>query len=335
MEFNVKKFVGDAGTLFTRAVQFTEEKLGTSEKTELDGQLETLQKRCDTTKLWTEKLVRDVDQVLTPNPGNRVEDFLLDKIERRRREARLSNLDYLGVDMVEAGNDLGAGTLYGNTLLKVGLSQQKLGALERDFASTAASVFGDPMKKFMESDMKSIMRERKLLESKRLDLDAAKSKLRKSKNAAAQQAAEQELNAAQLEFDRQSEVTRLLLEGIGPAHTAHCRHLQDFAQAQAKYFSQCNAVLQQLQKDLGSLSLQITSSDLNLSSASSTSPKQTERRKARVLCDYDSQDATELSLIAGEIIDVVSTDRNDPDYVSAERGHQSGKIPSSYLEFID
>ena len=47
--------------------------------------------------------------------GNRVEDFLMDKIERRRL-ARLSNLDYLGVDMVEAGNDLGPGTLYGYIL---------------------------------------------------------------------------------------------------------------------------------------------------------------------------------------------------------------------------
>ena len=56
--------------MFLFILQFTEEKLGTSEKTELDGQLETLQKRCDTTKLWTEKLVRDVDQVLTPNPGD-------------------------------------------------------------------------------------------------------------------------------------------------------------------------------------------------------------------------------------------------------------------------
>ncbi len=36
----------------------------------------------------------------------------MDKIERRRL-ARLSNLDYFGVDMVEAGNDLGPGTLYG------------------------------------------------------------------------------------------------------------------------------------------------------------------------------------------------------------------------------
>ena len=45
--------------------------------------------------------------------GNRVEDFLMDKIDRRRL-ARLSNLDYLGVNMVESGNDLGPGTLYGN-----------------------------------------------------------------------------------------------------------------------------------------------------------------------------------------------------------------------------
>lgn len=36
----------------------------------------------------------------------------MEKIDRRR-PTRLSSLDYLGVDMVEAGNDLGPGTLYG------------------------------------------------------------------------------------------------------------------------------------------------------------------------------------------------------------------------------
>ena len=36
----------------------------------------------------------------------------MEKIDRRRL-TKLSNLDYLGVDMVEAGNDLGPGTLYG------------------------------------------------------------------------------------------------------------------------------------------------------------------------------------------------------------------------------
>lgn len=49
--------------------KFTEEKLGTSEKTELDAHFENLSHRCDLTKSWTEKLVRDIDAVLTPNPG--------------------------------------------------------------------------------------------------------------------------------------------------------------------------------------------------------------------------------------------------------------------------
>lgn len=42
----------------------------------------------------------------------------------------------------------------GSTLLKVGLCQQKLGALERDFASSVTQVFGAPLKKFMDSDLK-------------------------------------------------------------------------------------------------------------------------------------------------------------------------------------
>lgn len=264
-----------------------------------------------------------------------MEDFLLEKIDRRRL-AKLSNLDYLGLDMVEAGNDLGPGTVYGSTLLKVGLCQQKLGTLERDFASSAAQVYSDPLKKFMESDLKSIYRERKILESKRLDLDASKNRLRKSKTSSAQQTAELEVHAAQLEFDRQSEVTRLLLEGIGPAHNAHCRFLQDFVAAQARYYSTCNAALQALQKELGSLSLQVSTSDLTMSLSSPISPgEDDECRKARVLCDYDSQDSSELSLIAGELIDVISTIPNDPDYVHAERGHKKGKVPSSYLEYID
>lgn len=47
----------------------TGEKLGTSEKTELDAHFENLAERSDTTKLWTEKLLKDTEAVLTPNPG--------------------------------------------------------------------------------------------------------------------------------------------------------------------------------------------------------------------------------------------------------------------------
>ena len=60
--------------------------------------------------------------------------------------------------------------------------------------------------------------------------------------------------------------------------------------------------MQQLQKELGALSLQVSTSDISFNNPST--PGLTERRKARVLCDYDSQDVTELSLIAGEVFKI-------------------------------
>lgn len=74
--------------------------MGTSEKTELDAQFENLAEKSDLTRQWTEKLVRDTVAVLTPNPGNRVEDFIFEKIEKKKPN-RLSNLEYLGLDMIE------------------------------------------------------------------------------------------------------------------------------------------------------------------------------------------------------------------------------------------
>lgn len=78
----------------------TEEKLGTSEKTELDSHFENLSERAECTKSWTEKVLRNTESVLTPNPGNRAEDFLFEKIEKKK-PTRLSNLEYMGLDMIE------------------------------------------------------------------------------------------------------------------------------------------------------------------------------------------------------------------------------------------
>lgn len=58
--------------------------MGTSEKTELDAHFENLWNRADTTKTCTEKLVRNTEAVLVPNPGNRIEDYVFEKIEKKR-----------------------------------------------------------------------------------------------------------------------------------------------------------------------------------------------------------------------------------------------------------
>lgn len=120
------------------------------------------------TKNATEKLVRDAESVLVPNPGNRIEDFIYEKIEKQK-PARLSNLEYLGLDMIEAGNEFGPGTAYGAALIKVGQYEQKLGQVERDFIGTAGMCFTQPLQKFLDGEMKTIIKERSLLESKRCE----------------------------------------------------------------------------------------------------------------------------------------------------------------------
>ncbi|KAF4514157.1 UNVERIFIED_CONTAM: hypothetical protein B566_EDAN019268 [Ephemera danica] len=230
--------------------------------------------RSDSTKLWTEKMLRNTEAVLTPNPGYRVEDFLLEKIEKKRPN-RLTNLEYLGLDMMEAGNVFGSSTPYGSTLIKVGQTEQKLGVTEREYIGAINQSYIMPLRKFLEGEMKTIMKERSILEGKRIDLDSCKNKLRKARSIQGQQAvkwyqnhwflttncmrtetehtilqAERELRVAQSEFDRQAEITRLLLEGISSSHASHLRCLHEMVQAQARYHAQCHATMQALASEI-------------------------------------------------------------------------------------
>ncbi|XP_068561799.1 endophilin-B2b isoform X1 [Cebidichthys violaceus] len=398
MDFNVKKLASGAGVFFTRAVQFTEEKLGQAEKTELDPHLENLITRADCTKNWTEKMLRQTEVLLQPNPidhtGARIEEFIYDKLDKKL-PSRTTNPELLGQYMLEAAQDFGPETPYGSTLITVGEYQKRLGGAERELLQTSAAGFLTPLRSFLEGDWRTISKERRLLENRRLDLDICKARLKKAKLAEAKAAAapdfqetrprnyvlsasasallseevdkaEHELRVAQTEFDRQAEVTRLLLEGIGSTHLNHLRCLQDFAEAQATYYAQCHHYMQDLQRELNKCANAISaphppaavcpdpvssaflsgppSPGAPVSSQSSPRPstlamEQTQlpvtgTRKAKVLYDYDAHDVSELSLLADELITVYTVPGMDPDWLIGERGNQKGKVPVTYLELL-
>ena len=117
--------------------------------------------------------------------------------------------------MFEAGNDFGPSTQYGrkqtpifslipvvlgSALIKCGQSHQKLGLAYKEHIQSAAVGFMQPLKSFLDGEMKSLtvminwwtrerkttrlaslQKERRTLEVKRLDLDAARSKKKKSR----------------------------------------------------------------------------------------------------------------------------------------------------------
>ncbi|XP_078282452.1 endophilin-B2b isoform X3 [Rhinoraja longicauda] len=389
MDFSVKKLASGAGVFFTRAVQFTEEKLGQAEKTELDAHFENLLSRADSTKNWTEKILRQTEVLLQPNPSARIEEFLYEKLDRKI-PSRITNGELLGQYMLDAASEFGPGTPYGSTLVKVGEAQRRLGAADRDFIQSSMINFLTPLRNFLEGDWKTILRERRLLENRRLDLDASKTRLKKAKAAevkaaatpdfqetrprnyvlsASASAAEQELRVAQTEFDRQAEVTRLLLEGISSTHINHLRCLHEFVEAQATYYAQCYQYTVDLQKLLGSsdgemfpgafvgnTNSQVPSSGVSPSAATipvvpavvgpcnpstssmtftEVSPPSTGTRKARCLYDYDAADSNELELLADELITVYSLPGMDSDWLMGEKGNKKGKVPVTYLELLN
>ncbi|XP_056394749.1 endophilin-B2 isoform X3 [Hyla sarda] len=373
MDFNVKKLASDAGVFFTRAVQFTEEKFGQAEKTELDAHFENLLSRADGTKNWTEKILHQTEVLLQPNPSARVEEFLYEKLDRKI-PSRVTNGELLGQYMTEAANDFGPSSPYGQTLIKVGETQKRLGIAERDFIHSSSINFLTPLRNFLEGDWRTISKERRILQNRRLDLDACKARLKKAKAAEAKAAlwsdevdkAEHELRVAQTEFDRQAEVTRLLLEGISSTHVNHLRCLHEFAEAQATYYAQCYQYMVDLQKQLGSskgevfpstfvgnpeavsppLSTSPPAATISLLQAVSPNPVDgtlnpaevkppaSGTRKAKVLYDYEAADSTELGLRADELITVYSLPGMDPDWLVGERGNQKGKVPVTYLELL-
>ncbi|KAM6237457.1 endophilin-B2 isoform 2-T2 [Spheniscus humboldti] len=402
MDFNVKKLASDAGVFFSRAMQFTEEKLGQAEKTELDAHFENLLARADFTKNWTEKILRQTEVLLQPNPSARVEEFLYEKLDRKV-PSRVTNGELLAQYMTEAANDFGPGTPYGKTLIKVGETQRRLGAAERDFIHSASINFLTPLRNFLEGDWRTISKERRILQNRRLDLDACKARLKKAKAAEAKAAAvpdfqetrprnyvlsasasalwsdevekaEHELRLTQTEFDRQAEVTRLLLEGISSTHVNHLRCLHEFVESQTNYYAQCYQYMLDLQKQLGRFSgtfvgnaestspppaatslPAVTAATLpavptipvvptivgvpntvaeSVLNPNEVKPPASGTRKARVLYDYEAADSTELALLADEMITVYSLPGMDPDWLIGERGNQKGKVPVTYLELL-
>ncbi|UXI21776.1 anaphase-promoting complex subunit [Sarcoptes scabiei] len=275
--------------------------------------------------------------------------------------------------MVDAGIACGPTTLYGDALMKVGKHQICLGQAEKEFVQQSYRTIIIPLRKFLDEDMKTIAKERKVLETKRLDLDVAKKRLKKAKSQDGQanlkpemiereiEEAKRDLENCQIEFDRQLEITKLLLEGLNTVQSNHAQCLNNFANYQIEYYNRCQKLMVDLQQTLSQPIDQsretssqsnaiITSNvstivnDIKLFAKSSMDSEtnrenfvEFQKRNARCLNDYKAQNIDELSLKADEII-TVSFDKSatEADWMIGERSSgERGKVPVAYLEILN
>ncbi|KAG8013210.1 Endophilin-B1 [Nibea albiflora] len=247
----------DAGQFINRAVQYTEESLGQAEKTELDPGLEELLARADATKTWTDQIISQTEVLLQPNPGARLEDRLYEHLDWSVPPRPRAH-EVLGDQMAQAGLEIGSNTPYGMALLRCAEAQKQLGEAEKKFVQSTNIHFLNPLRSFTEGEYRAIQNlnaspmEEDYLSHVSYMFSFLRVKWLKMWAQEISQA-EMEMRICQSLFDRQSEITRQVVEGIDNTHTNHMRCLTDFVEAQACYFDQCNQRAQELQKQLASI----------------------------------------------------------------------------------
>ncbi|KAK1894725.1 Endophilin-B1 [Dissostichus eleginoides] len=259
----------DAGQFINRAVQYTEESLGQAEKTGLNSGLEERLALVEATKTWTDQIISQTEVLLQPNAGARLEDRLYEQLDWSV-PPRPHAHEVLGDHMIQAGLEMGSNTPYGTALLRFGETQKRLGETERNLVQSTNIHFLTPLRSFTEGEYRAMQDERKMLVNKRLDLDIAKTRLRKAREADREG---RNLNANPMEDDYMAHVSYMFsflrvkwlkMWAQEISQTNHMRSLTDFVEAQACYFDQCNQHAQELQKQLASIPIVLCSNNWQL-----------------------------------------------------------------------
>ncbi|KAL3111308.1 hypothetical protein niasHT_013350 [Heterodera trifolii] len=231
--------------LASRARQKSAEIILSAEKTEIGAELEGLLTKTDKTEEHMKKLVHAIEVYLQPNPAVRALD------PRKDKSGRQNTLDGLGEAMKEAASKaVGAESTFGAILLKVSQTESKMAAGERQLIQSITTQTLASLRHLLENELRTVQKERSVLNKKRLDLDATKSRWKRASDDK-KPAVEAELRKAQDEFDTQLETISTALEAFQTAVDRQAEQLVQFVAAQIEYHSTSLKLLKDLKRDLG------------------------------------------------------------------------------------
>lgn len=342
----LSRFSKAASASFYRAKQFTLEKVGKAGTvTEFDSDYESLSQQLDNIKRTTEKILEHVGSVLHPYLGMRLENMLYNKLEDtvyhkldKHRPARSAPHEQLGTELNSIGSTVFTESPVGEYMTKCGDVQTKLGQADKQFQEKVQAEYITPLKAFLEVDIKAAIRERKVLNLRRVDLDVAKSaaaakKPEGEKGEKQQALAEEQLRIAQGFYDTQLEKVRHMLSTIVEQHTGNLGYLPRLVAAQKAYYAECVRSLEDIDVPaVPGINLPMsTISDTTKFKVGNLVLDSDETRRARVLYDYDANGFDELSVSRDQEIEITPIPDND-EFVMAKFEGKYGKIPSTYVE---
>lgn len=251
---------------FDRAKQFSQEKMGNAVRTEYDQDYMTLANRVESTQRAINGTSNASRNFLQPNAAARLEDMfnekvtalegsananvkdLASKIPIRKGSAidkRTAYSEILGNTMKQGGYEIGDQTAIGQSLIDVGSTFEKIGFLEKEYLQDVYSKFFQPFSSHLQTDWANITTEKRRLDLARLDLDAAKSKVRGARTPETMRQHEQKVRECQAAFDSQYEKTKILLADADRRSSEFTVHLEEFIRSQMNYHEQAHKMLEE------------------------------------------------------------------------------------------
>eukprot|EP00116_Pleurobrachia_bachei_P009831 sb/3470093/ len=169
-------------------------------------------------------------------------------VPRRKGSAidkRASYADLLGSSMKNGGQEIGETTQVGQCMVEVGGTFERIGMLEREYLSDVYTKFFKPFSNHLQVEWGNVTTEKRRLELARLDLDAAKAKVRTARTPEVMQQNEQkavpvpdlvatQVRESQAAFDRQFEQTKILLTDADRKSGEFCHYLEEFIRSQVR-----------------------------------------------------------------------------------------------------
>lgn len=233
--------------MMNRVQQYTEEKLGQFEKTKYEPRFEAMMEAVEQNKIWTVRIIEQIDRLIQPETGEKIEGFIMSKIGQQTKD-RLNAQECLGQLMKDAAAAVHDQGKLPDTLVKVGQMESSIGKGLKERNERIVTGLLQPLKSFLEVDCKNLQKEKRNLDNLRLDLDSARSRVNKAKPEN-QAAATAELNSVKIEFERQLEITKLMVEQLNTSMiNLQMRAYVDLLEIELDYHSRQAAALLETKK---------------------------------------------------------------------------------------
>jgi hypothetical protein len=156
---------------FDRARQTVEEKFGDAHVTDYEPDVAEILARSEECKGYTEKILSAIEVMVQPDPAIRL-------LPEATKEG-LNKPEVLAQEMGHMATKFNA-TKLGNILSAGEACYAKIGTSEREYISAVNQKVTIPIKRFLREEVHALDSERKILSTRRLDLDSLKGKAAKA-----------------------------------------------------------------------------------------------------------------------------------------------------------